>query len=281
MTVRFFGTTINDECADQALNKLYQTTDGLWRSGRQIEELVSAGKLTPDNGDQVLVYGLELQQARDRRRDAGLKALSMQEIKNKVRSLHQKACGDRAHIEAERSKALEELSNLPSGISSISRQDAEAMISAAYRSSLSEMQKPISEAVNDLKETVSEYMREYYRPRPEMLEQNVIALMNSITMTPTEIDGMLDRYKSNPTMCRAVLEHAVRHGIRTDKTVMATYDITNAGHDQAEGINLMLKRIENISAGDQSTYAVWKDPELFSREYDRLTHHVESVCMPE
>ncbi len=131
-----------------------------------------------------------------------------------------------------------------------------------YKAGIRELQQRTKEEIKAVQDEYEKHVADFYSANGNRLDDAMIRLLNSgIKLTTAEIDGMVDRNRSNPTMLRLISDHCDRQKIENQSARIYGSFARKGGSDEREAFRTIAGMIEKAVSTDEVTSDIWSKPD--------------------
>lgn len=140
-----------------------------------------------------------------------------------------------------------------------------------YKNRVRDLQQRTREEIQAVQAEYEKHVANFYAANGNRLDDAIVRLLNSgIRLTDAEIDGMISRNTSNPTMLRLISDHCEKQGIKNQNAMVYGDLARKSGTDEREAFRVIADMVEKSVSEDDTTSKVWsKQDSHFKRLSDK------------
>lgn len=131
-----------------------------------------------------------------------------------------------------------------------------------YKRSVSELQRRTREEVEAVQAEYEKHVMDFYAANGNRLDEAAVRLLNSgIKLTESEIDGLVEQNRSNPTMLRLISDHCEKMEIENQNARVYGSLARKGGADEREAFKVIADMVEKAVSENEVTADIWSKPE--------------------
>lgn len=131
-----------------------------------------------------------------------------------------------------------------------------------YKRSVSELQRRTREEVEAVQAEYEKHVTDFYTANGNRLDEAAVRLLNSgIKLTESEIDGLVEQNRSNPTMLRLISDHCEKMEIENRNARVYGSLARKGGADEREAFKVIADMVEKAVSENEVTADIWSKPE--------------------
>lgn len=131
-----------------------------------------------------------------------------------------------------------------------------------YKRSISELQRRTREEVEAVQAEYEKHVTDFYAANGNRLDEAAVRLLNSgIKLTESEIDGLVEQNRSNPTMLRLISDHCEKMEIENRNARVYGSLARKGGADEREAFKVIADMVEKAVSENEVTADIWSKPE--------------------
>lgn len=127
-----------------------------------------------------------------------------------------------------------------------------------YKRSISELQRRAREEVEAVQTEYEKHVTDFYAANGNRLDEAAVRLLNSgIKLTESEIDGLVEQNRSNPTMLRLISDHCEKMEIENRNARVYGSLARKGGADEREAFKVIADMVEKAVSENEVTADIW------------------------
>lgn len=131
-----------------------------------------------------------------------------------------------------------------------------------YKRSVEGLQKRTQAEIQDVQTEYEKHVTDFYSANGNRLDDAAVRLLNSgIKLTESEIDGLVEQNKSNPTMLRLISDHCDKLKIENQSARVYGSLARKGGADEREAFKVVADMVRKAVSTDEITADIWSKPE--------------------
>lgn len=131
-----------------------------------------------------------------------------------------------------------------------------------YKGSISELQRRTQEEIGAVQTEYEKHVTDFYAANGNRLDEAAVRLLNSgIKLTESEIDGLVEQNRSNPTMLRLISDHCDQMKIENQSARVYGSLARKGGADEREAFKVVADMVRKAVSTDEITADIWSKPE--------------------
>lgn len=140
-----------------------------------------------------------------------------------------------------------------------------------YKGGIRVLQQRTKEEIRAVQDEYEKHVSDFYAANGNRLDDAAVRLLNSgIKLTDAEIDGMVGKNMSNPTMLRLISDHCERQGIENKSARIFGSFARKSGADEREAFKEVADMVEKAVSENETTSGIWaKADSHFKRMSDQ------------
>lgn len=205
--------------------------------------------------------------AEDGRKELIMKHSNFSGYLEDLQKIHAKAAPERAALKEKWDEAQErwkaDRNDFKDDESYLARQKVKYLDAQEnYKNSVAELQRQTRQEIEEVRAEYERHVTDFYAANGNMIDDGIMRLLNSgIKLTDAEIDGMVEKNRSNPTMLRLISDHCEKMKIKNHNAVEFGRIAWKAGADERAAFKAVADMIGNAVGGDEIASGIWSKPD--------------------
>lgn len=130
-----------------------------------------------------------------------------------------------------------------------------------YKRGVEGLQKRTQAEIQDVQTEYEKHVTDFYSANGNRLDDAAVRLLNSgIKLTESEIDGLVEQNKSNPTMLRLISDHCDKLKIENQSARVYGSLARKGGADEREAFKVVADMVRKAVSTDEITADIWSKP---------------------
>ncbi len=131
-----------------------------------------------------------------------------------------------------------------------------------YKGNVMELRRRTKEEIQAVQAEYEKHVTDFYAANGNRLDEAAVRLLNSgIKLTESEIDGLVEQNRSNPTMLRLISDHCEKMEIENRNARVYGSLARKGGADEREAFKVIADMVEKAVSENEVTADIWSKPE--------------------
>lgn len=131
-----------------------------------------------------------------------------------------------------------------------------------YKNRVRDLQQRTQEEIQAVQAEYEKHVTDFYAANGNRLDEAAVRLLNSgIKLTESEIDGLVEQNRSNPTMLRLISDHCDQMKIENQSARVYGSLARKGGVDEREAFKVVADMVRKAVSTDEITADIWSKPE--------------------
>lgn len=127
-----------------------------------------------------------------------------------------------------------------------------------YKNGIWALQQRTKEEIKAVQDEYEKHVADFYAANGNRLDDAAVRLLNSgIKLTDAEIDGMVGKSRSNPTMLRLISDHCDKQGIGNKSARIFGSLARKNGADEREAFKVVADMVKKAVSENETTSGIW------------------------